>query len=136
MTRTAISPRLATRTRVNTLSTLEAWRTAVDRVELEEQLAVLDRLSVLGVDPPNDPLLLGLDLVHQLHRLEDADGLAGADRVAFLDERRRPRRRRAVEGADHRRLDLDRARVERRRGGRGGRGLLLRARRRRRGGGD
>ena len=67
-----------------------AWRAAVDRLELEQQLPVLDRLGVLGVDPADDPLLLGLDLVHQLHRLEDAERLPDADRVALLDERRRP----------------------------------------------
>ena len=53
------------------------------------------------------PPRLRLDLVHQLHRLEDAERLPGRDRVALLDERRRARLRRAVEGADHRRLDAD-----------------------------
>src|SRR6185312_3464464 len=111
------------------------WPT-VDGLELEQQLAVLDRLAVLGVDPRDEALLLGLDLVHQLHRLEDAEGLAGADGVALLDERRRARRRGAVKGADHRRLDPDHAGIERRRGRRGGSRLLLRGRRRRRGCGD
>src|SRR5439155_260023 len=109
MTRTAISPRFATRTRSNTVE-----RNARDRLELEQELAELDRLCVVDVDRANDPLALGLDLVHQLHRLEDAERLPGTDRVADLDERRRVGLRRAVEGADHRRLDPDEA-VRRRR---------------------
>ena len=56
-------------------------------------LAVLDRLAVLDVDRADDALDLGLDLVHQLHRLEDAERLARRDRVALLDERRRARLR-------------------------------------------
>ena len=76
ITRTAISPRLATRTRVN-MEIRRGWP-AVDRLELEQQLPVLDRLGVLDVDRPDDSLDLGLDLVHQLHRLEDAERLPGA----------------------------------------------------------
>ena len=59
---------------------------------------------------------VGLDLVHQLHRLEDAERLARRDRVAFLHERRRARLGRAVEDADHRRLDAHEAVGLRRRG--------------------
>ena len=61
------------------------------------------------MDRADDRLGVGLDLVHQLHRLEDAERLPRADRVALLDERRRAGLRRAVEGADHRRLDADEA---------------------------
>src|SRR5437762_9252703 len=100
MTRTAISPRFATRTRLNTVE-----REGGDRFELEQQLPELDGLRVLHVDRPDDPLVVGFDLVHELHRLEDAQGLAGADGVADLDERRRARLRRAVERADHRNRD-------------------------------
>src|SRR5438067_13935312 len=100
MTRTAISPRFATRTLLNTVE-----REGGNRLELEQQLPEFDGLRVLHVDRPDDPLAVGLDLVHEFHRLEDAQGLAGADRVADLDERRRARLRRPVERADHRRLD-------------------------------
>ncbi len=57
------------------------------------------------MDRTDDALDVGLDLVHELHRLEDAKRLAGADRLSFLDERRRARLRRPVERPDHRRID-------------------------------
>src|SRR6478672_11583081 len=84
----------------------------------------------------DDALDLRLDLVHQLHRLEDAQSRPWCDRVALLDEGRGARRRSAVERADHRALDPDVPVVARHDGGRlafGGRsrrsgneGLLLR----------
>src|SRR5580765_8946128 len=77
--------------------TLKAGRAAVDRLELEQELAVLDRLGVLRDDPADDPLLLGLDLVHQLHRLQNAERLADRNGVTLLDERRRAGRRGPVE---------------------------------------
>src|SRR5579862_2924496 len=98
ITRTAISPRFATRTRLN------IERSAVQRLELEQELAVLDRLCVAHVDLADDALDLGLDLVHQLHRLENAERLARRDRVTLLDERRLPGLRGTVERADHRAL--------------------------------
>src|SRR5690242_130046 len=108
MTRTAISPRFATSTREN-ITDSEPDRPPVQRLELEEQLAVLDRLRVADVDPPHDRLDLGLHLVHQLHRLQDAQRLARRDGIALLDERRRAGLRRAVEGADHRALHAHQA---------------------------
>src|SRR5438067_13691785 len=96
ITRTAISPRLATRTRSNISGPSDGVEQApVDRLELEQQLAVLDGLRVADVDPPHDRLDLRLHLIHQLHRLQDAERLAGGDGVAFLHERRRARRGRA-----------------------------------------
>ena len=59
------------------------------------------------MDRADDRLCVGLDLVHKLHRLEDAERLAGAHRVPLLHERRRAGLRRPVEGADHRCLDAD-----------------------------
>src|SRR5207253_8154843 len=109
MIRTAISPRLATRTRLNTVE-----RDAGDGLELEEQLAELHRLRVLRIDRAHDALDVRLDLVHELHRLEDAERLAGRHDVPLLHERRRPGLGRPVEGADHGRLDPDKA-VRRRR---------------------
>src|SRR6476620_5502173 len=84
MTRNAISPRLATRIFLNMAARLA---TEPDR---EQALAVLHRLAVLDVDVRDLPVVLGVDLVHQLHRLDDAEHLALADRVADLDERLGP----------------------------------------------
>jgi hypothetical protein len=50
-------------------------------------------LAVLHEDLLDLPFRFGLDLVHQLHRLDDADDLALAHGRADLDERRRLRRR-------------------------------------------
>src|SRR5919199_1876788 len=94
MTRTAISPRFATRTRLKRIE-----RPPVQRLELEEQLPELDGLGVLDRDRADDALHVGLHLVHELHRLEDAQRLPGRDGVALHDERRRTGLRRAVEGA-------------------------------------
>ena len=107
MTRTAISPRFATRTRENITNGVE--RSAGERLEVEEHLPELDRLRVVDVDLPHDRLEVGLHLVHQLHRLEDAERLPRGDDVALLDERRRARLGGAVERPDHRRLDADEA---------------------------
>src|SRR5258707_15718075 len=103
MTRTAISPRFATRTRSNTLER----RRAGERLEVEQHLSELDRLPVVDVDRAHDGLESGLDLVHQLHRLEDAERLSRCDDVPDLDEGRRARLGGPVERADHRRLDRD-----------------------------
>src|SRR5262245_31151456 len=101
MTRTAISPRFATRTRVN-IGSASDDRRAADGLELEEQGAELDRLAVVDVDRSHAAVDIGLELVEQLHRLEHAQDLPGRDDVADLDERRRSGLRRAVEDADHR----------------------------------
>src|SRR4029453_2776811 len=83
-------------------------RAAVQRLELEEELPVLDRLGVLDADlSPHRPDLR-LDLVHELHRLEDAKRLARRHRIALHDERLGTWLRRAGESPDHRRLDPDR----------------------------
>src|SRR5262245_54033772 len=62
--RSAISPRLAIRIFSNT--------SAQD----EQRLAVFDRLTVLDQDRLHRSGRIGVDLVHQLHRLDDADHLA------------------------------------------------------------
>ena len=49
--------------------------------------------------------VLRRDLVHQLHRFDDAEHLILLHLLADLDERRGARFGRAVEGADNRRLD-------------------------------
>src|SRR5215217_4838897 len=103
-TRTATSPRFPTRTREN-ITSKRVERPAVRRLELEQQLPVLDGLAVLDGDRADDRLDVGLDLVHELHRLQDAERLPRRHRVALLDERRRARLGRAIERADHRSLD-------------------------------
>src|SRR5690606_20460474 len=93
--RRAISPRLAMRIFSNMAASADH----------EQGLAVLDRLAVLDQDGLDHAAGVGLDLVHQLHRLDDAQALAAGDLLAELDQRLRARCAGAVEGADHRRLD-------------------------------
>src|SRR4051812_3521714 len=66
-TRMAISPRLAMRTFLNK---------ALALANPEQLLAELDRLAVLGEDLDDRARDVGLDLVHELHRLDDAECLA------------------------------------------------------------
>src|SRR4051794_27451384 len=74
--RSAISPRFAMRIFSNTGSAQD-----------EQRLAVLHRLAVFHEDRLHHPGRVGFDLVHQLHRLDDADRLAFLDAVADFDER-------------------------------------------------
>ena len=52
----------------------------------EEPLAVLHGLAILDVALDDLAFVLGGDLVHQLHRLDDAEHLVFADRVTDFDE--------------------------------------------------
>src|SRR5436309_803614 len=118
--RRAISPRLA----IRIFSNMVLWRSfatfvveigvAPWRISLQipvtladhhQGFAVLDGLTVLDHDRLDHAVLVGLDLVHQLHRFDDADGLSRLDRISDLDEGLCAGRTRAVEGADHWRLD-------------------------------
>src|SRR5574338_787793 len=94
-TRSAISPRLAMRIFSNMTGSADD----------EQRLAVFDRLAVLDHDGLDHAADVGLDLVHQLHRFDDAQALARGDALTELDEGLGARRRGAVEGANHRRLD-------------------------------
>src|SRR3990172_6966913 len=98
--RSAISPRLAMRILWNM-----AFSALLAGLHEEERLAELDGLGVLDEDLLDAAGHLGLDLVHELHRLDDAEGLPLLDRVALADEWCRLGARGAVEGADHGRLD-------------------------------
>ena len=71
----------------------------------EQSLAVLHGLAVLDVALDDLAFVLGGDLVHQLHRLDDAEHLVFADRVTDFDEGGSIGVRRAVERADDRGLD-------------------------------
>src|SRR5918994_6847222 len=65
MIRSAISPRLAMRIFLNMSGGLDG----------EQALAVLNGLAVLDVDADDLPVVFRGDLVHQLHRLDDAEHL-------------------------------------------------------------
>src|SRR3982750_2086673 len=79
--RSAISPRLAINIFSNTL------------LDHEERLPVFHRLPVLDQDRLDGSRDIGLDLVQQLHRFDDAQGLALGDGLTDLDEGRGARRR-------------------------------------------
>src|SRR5467141_660035 len=90
--RSAISPRLAIRIFSNMLA------------EDEERLPVLHRLAVFHKHRLHHAGGVGFDLIHQLHRLDDANRLAFLDGLADLDKGLGVGRRRTVKGTDHRSL--------------------------------
>src|SRR5262245_57593129 len=53
-----------------------------ERLDQEQLLSVLHGLGVLDQDADDAALGLGFDLVHQLHRFDDADRLPHLDHVA------------------------------------------------------
>src|SRR6266853_1851784 len=83
-----------------------------------KDLPELDGLRVLDTDFPDHAVQLRFDLVHDLHRFDDADDLARRDAAADFDVRLGPGLGRRIERPHHRRLDLEQLA---RRGG-GGRG--------------
>src|SRR5215470_17619775 len=105
-TRKAISPRLAMRILWN----MSLRPPLAARLHEEEVLAELHGLGVLHEDLHHAAGHLGLDLVHELHRLDDAEGLAFLHDVAFAHEGRSVWAGRSVEGADHGRIDAHRPR--------------------------
>src|SRR4051794_3573282 len=104
MIRSAISPRLAIRTFLNMF---RPGTESTALLDLEELLAELDGLAVLDQDLDDRAVDLALDLVHELHRFDDAEHGAGPDLRADLGEGLRARRGRAVERAHQRRSDRD-----------------------------
>src|SRR4051794_37149474 len=94
--RSAISPRLAIRIFLNMAS---GW---LDR---EQALAVLHGLPVLDVGLYELPVAVGGDLVHEFHRLDDAEDLSLPDRLPDVHEGLGARLRRSVERTDNRGLD-------------------------------
>jgi hypothetical protein len=73
--------------------------------EAEERLIVLDAARVLGQNLDDLAGDVGDDLVHHLHRLDDAEDLTRLDGVPHLDVGLLARRGRPVECADERRAD-------------------------------
>src|SRR6187397_1397286 len=118
--RSAISPRLAISIFLN------MW------FDGEEPLAVVDGLAVFHVDLHDLAVDIGVDLVHQLHRFDDAEYLPLLDGLSNLREGFGSRFRLPIERADDRRFHdsevdilVGRCEDRSRRGavvGRGGRG--------------
>src|SRR5450432_295522 len=77
------------------------------RIDTEEDLPVLDRMRVSHQHLAHHTRILGLDLVHDLHRLDDAENLPLLDASPLDDIRRDPRFRRALKSALHWRLHLE-----------------------------
>src|SRR5258706_6265277 len=105
MIRSAISPRLAMRIFRN----MSSGRSGGPRrggPDPEERLAELHRLAVRHQDVHHLAVDVRLDLVHQLHRLDDAHHLALADPIAGADERRGVRRTPPIEGLRETRLTV------------------------------
>src|SRR3970040_192349 len=93
----AISPRLAIKT-LSSIANLGVYD--------EEQLAVLDGTAVLGEDAHDSTADVGVDLIHHLHRFDDAERVSGIDDCADLDERLCSGARTGIERTDHRCSDL------------------------------
>src|SRR5437762_3129281 len=92
--RSAISPRLAIRIFSNMPS-----------ADDEKRLTVLHGLAAFHQNRLHRARRVGFDLVHELHRFDDADRLPLLYRLSDLDERLGVWGRRAVEGPDHGSLD-------------------------------
>src|SRR5947199_1977562 len=72
------------------------------RIHPEKDLAELHRLRVLRGDFANNARDLGLDLVHDLHRLDDANHLPDVHPAAHSDIGLCSRLGRLIEGPHHR----------------------------------
>src|SRR5260221_4361367 len=72
-----------------------------------KDLPELHGLRVLHSDFADHTVQLRFDLVHDLHRLDDADHLARRDPAADFDVRLGPGLGRGIERPHHRRLDLE-----------------------------
>src|SRR4028119_805657 len=107
MIRSAISPRLAMRTLPIIYAPSPSASTGSRGVgpEAEKRLVVLDAARVLGQNLDDLAGDVGDDLVHHLHRLDDAEDLPRLDGVPHLDVGLLARRGRPVERADERRAD-------------------------------
>src|SRR5215208_2659038 len=104
ITRRAISPRLATKTFLNT-GVLRLLAAGTDLgggfgVNQEQRLAILDGLRALRQNFYDAPVDFRLNLVHELHGFHDTQDLSFFDQVTFLHIRVGVWRRRPIEGAD------------------------------------
>src|SRR5690554_4602247 len=105
--RRAISPRLAISIFLNILRATSA------RLYSEKWLTVLDRILVPDKHLSDYSVRFRLDLVHELHRLYDAEDRAPRDPVAHLHVIVPVRRGSRVERADDGRDDIDELWIER-----------------------
>src|ERR1700732_2077015 len=74
ITRTAISPRFATRTRASMSG----------RIDHEERIIIFDHLAVLGADPHDAAVDPGLHGGEELHDLDETDRRVRFDSLADL----------------------------------------------------
>src|SRR6266508_6049740 len=123
MMRRAISPRLATRIFLNmvsrepsavsrggcllrltahALTAHDPHRTSGGEPDREQLLSVFDGLTVQGKDLDDLSFDVRLDLVHELHCLDDAEGLAFGDFLSHLGKGIGLGRRSAIERAHDR----------------------------------
>src|ERR1017187_2501518 len=137
MMRTAISPRLATKTFSNMI--FKSGRATGDGkheelasschrppdpvhliwTNLEQRLAEFHRLAVFDQHLGDNAFDLGLDLVHDFHRFDDADDAIRTDLGADFHIMGGFGRRRTIKSSDHWRFDVQFTGVRhRRRGGR------------------
>src|SRR4029077_19633931 len=86
------------------------WAGSGMGVYSEKGLSELDGLGVLHQNLPDDTRDLGLDFVHDLHRLDDAHHLSRRHPAAHLHVGRGARLGRRVERPHHGRLDLEQLR--------------------------
>src|SRR5882724_1387646 len=68
-------------------------------LQAEKRLPIFNRLSVFYVDLRNLTTGLGLDFIHQFHRLDDTDHTIRSNLTADFHKRFSIGRRRAIEGA-------------------------------------
>src|SRR5215207_10805588 len=82
-------------------------RDSAIRVDAEQDLAVLHGVRVLHDDLAHHAAELRLDLIHDLHRLDDAENLPFGDARPLGYVGIRARLRRGVKRSHHRRLHLE-----------------------------
>src|SRR5205823_4403302 len=96
------------------LKVATAWGASGMGIDPEKRLSELDRLGVLHTYLPDEPRDFGLDLVHDLHRFDDAHDLPRGDAAPGLHVRLRARLGSGVKRPHHGRLDLDQLHLRRR----------------------
>src|ERR1700724_3533277 len=94
MMRNAISPRFAIRIFLN-------------RPDAKEGFSVFHRLTILNELALDDAGDVGIDLVHELHRFDDAENLPGRHVLPNPHERRRFRRGSFIESTDNGTLGVE-----------------------------